>query len=594
MVRKRGRAPGKGPGDGSPSVRDAGDGRQRSGAADALVPNVGAPARTRLLLLVLLVALACVPFVANLGDQSLWQDEAQTALLARSVLEHGKPLGTDGRNFFSQELGAEYGPGYIWRWHTWLPFYVLAGAFAVLGESTFSARLPFALFGIATVVAAYFFAKTLWKSHRAGLIAGLLLTGSVPFLILSRQCRYYSLAAFFSVVGLYAYVRLIEKHRSAPWVYLAASVCLFHTHYVYWAALVATVLVDMALLHREAWRRTALYTGIAAALNLPWIVWLSGMSYGDRYGETVLSLAQVERFAPSFAWQFVRYGVTPTVFVVLAVLALWRLPRGSRAGRGSSGSRRRDLGVERADPPHPRARAPVEVAVWKRAVLPLLFIAANIAVLSLTAPAPFFRYLAPLLPLGSVLAAGTVEAAMNRRFWLGLAALGGFLAFQPLPEFAYEITHDFRGPVDGIVRYLNEHAKADDVVAITYSDLPLKFYTGLRVVGGLTGEDLAPAKNADWIIVRKHVISEKDYAVRQYLAQNILWPQYRRIEIDYPDTPFQNRESPQDHLYRTATDADRVIIFQRIASPQTLRTGPPDRPGQFDPPDPTRPPQTGP
>ena len=44
------------------------------------------------------------------------------------------------------KLGAEYGRNYIWKWHTWLPFYILAGFFKVLGESAFTARLPFALF----------------------------------------------------------------------------------------------------------------------------------------------------------------------------------------------------------------------------------------------------------------------------------------------------------------------------------------------------------------------------------------------------------------------------------------------------------------
>ena len=50
--------------------------------------------------------------------------------------------------------------------------------------------------------------------------------------------------------------------------------------------------------------------------------------------------------------------------------------------------------------------------------------------------------------------------------------------------------------MEGIVSYLSENAEEDDVVAITYGDMPLKFYTDLRVVGGLTGEGLSPAKNA--------------------------------------------------------------------------------------------------
>ena len=95
-----------------------------------------------------IIVLACFLLLANLGNHYLWQDEAQTAVIARTVMARGMPYGTDGVNYFSQELGAEYGRNYIWKWHTWLPFYLLAGFFKVFGESNFTARLPFALFGI--------------------------------------------------------------------------------------------------------------------------------------------------------------------------------------------------------------------------------------------------------------------------------------------------------------------------------------------------------------------------------------------------------------------------------------------------------------
>jgi len=146
----------------------------------------------------------------------------------------------------------------------------------------------------------------------------------------------------------------------------------------------------------------------------------------------------------------------------------------------------------------------------------------------------------------------------------GVAVIILFVYFQPISNYLYEITHDYKGPIDGIVTYLNQHGKASDMVAITYGDLPLKFYTNMRIIGGLTGEDLSPAKNADWVIVRKYVICEKDLKVRQYLIENVPWYKYQEIRIDYPDIPFQNRENPQEHHYRTVTNEDRVVIYKRI------------------------------
>ena len=88
------------------------------------------------------LGVACWLAFANLGAQALWQDEAQSALLSRTTLEHGIPLGSDGLNFFSQEMGVEYDDAHRWRWHTWLHFYLVAGSFALFGESTAAARVP--------------------------------------------------------------------------------------------------------------------------------------------------------------------------------------------------------------------------------------------------------------------------------------------------------------------------------------------------------------------------------------------------------------------------------------------------------------------
>jgi hypothetical protein len=134
----------------------------------------------------------------------------------------------------------------------------------------------------------------------------------------------------------------------------------------------------------------------------------------------------------------------------------------------------------------------------------------------------------------------------------------------PFNNYLYELTHDFDGPIEGIVNYLNQHADKDDLVAITYGDMPLKFYTGLRVVGGLTGEDLEPARSADWIIIRRNVISNKDARVKQFLIQVLRKNKYESVSLDYSDTPFENRESPRHHLYKTNRNYPPVIIFKKV------------------------------
>ena len=71
--------------------------------------------------LALVAALGGVLIFANLDDRYLWEDEAETALLAQRVLRFGVPIAWDGRDLISQECGADYDANYLWRQTPWLP-----------------------------------------------------------------------------------------------------------------------------------------------------------------------------------------------------------------------------------------------------------------------------------------------------------------------------------------------------------------------------------------------------------------------------------------------------------------------------------------
>ncbi|MDD3928001.1 MAG: glycosyltransferase family 39 protein, partial [bacterium] len=185
-----------------------------------------------LLIVTGLLLVASYLLLTNLGNQYLWQDEAQTALIAKTVITHMVPLGYDGKNYFSQDWGAEYGNNCLWRYHTWLPFYLLALFFKLFKISTYTARLPFALLGTATVLLTYFFGKHLWNSKKAGLAAATLLLLSVPFLIVSRQCRYYSPTIFLSLLALFTYLKYTSGNRRAIITFAVSSILLFQSHYI--------------------------------------------------------------------------------------------------------------------------------------------------------------------------------------------------------------------------------------------------------------------------------------------------------------------------------------------------------------------------
>lgn len=489
--------------------------------------------------LIFIICLACLLFLMNLSSGFLWQDEAQTALIAKTVLVHGIPLGTDGRNSFSQDLGQDYGKGYIWRFHPWFQFYMLAAFFALFGTSTLVARLPFALCGIATVIVLYLLAQSLWNSRRAGVFAAITLTCSVPFLILARQCRYYAPSALFMMLGLYGYLLLLQRRRYASAIFFISLILLFQTQYVHYLALTAAVIFHSLICRRDRFKTVLLLAVGTAVLNIPWIIWfttnnfLTGM-YKTHENNTLL-------FLLSFCAQ-IKKRVFPLFLIDAAALIIligWLKEKRIYLSRET---------------------------YWQNLLLLILVIAADLLFLSYTTPAAFFRCLAAVIPICCAISALVMEMSSK----LVSVVLGCVLmlavvwSIGPIPDYTYELTHRYEGPVEGMVRFLNRHAEPDDIIAVTYEDLPLKFYTRFRIVGGLAGEDLSPVKKARWIILRKYTVNDKDYSVRQYITSNLPLHEYKKIRINSPDIQFQNREGIEEHQFRTVENEDRVIIYQKV------------------------------
>jgi len=367
-----------------------------------------------------------------------------------------------------------------------------------------------------------------------------LLAVSVPFLILSRQCRYYAMASFLSLLGLHVYTRMRDDGKGATGWLFAASVLLFHTHYIYAATLLASLLLHAALLERERLRRVLWVCAGTALINLPWIVWFADIRPGgESYLASLFDLTKLASHSARYGGLILRWIFEPSLLLVVPALMLWRSWLG--------------------EPPFRLARE-----TWHNAALLAIYAGVTVLLLSLLSPLVFYRYLAPLFPPAFLLSGLLIGSLMRRSLALGLAALVAMLATGSLNRHLFEITHDYDGPIEGIVGFLEANAKPGDVVAISYGDMPLKFYTKLRVVGGLTGEDLAPAREADWIIIRRHDNTEEDTRVKRVLRKIVEAGGYRAHQLDVADTPFENRESPDVHRFRSPSKRlPPVLVFEK-------------------------------
>lgn len=534
-----------------------------------MVQTVVAPNRgTRQRDVLMLCAVATALLLPNLGGPRLWADEGDTAVFARTIVARGLPFAWDGRTFTDSDRGRRLNADLLLVGTPWLPYYVTAGSFAVLGESAFSARLPFALCGVASVALLYLLVLRLTADRRAALAAAVLLLGSVQFLLYARQCRHYSLNALLTLVVLIGFLRLRERPRDP--LFAIAAVLLYHTHPLPAVATLAAA-GGLAVLHpafRAARRPFFGWLAVVVLLALPWLWvsfggWQENSSFLASAGELPLRLAQVgieaAEFVPLLGW------------LVLAIAAARRLGTGDRAFLALAGA-----GI----------------------ATPLLLLALSLSVGELFALG--LRYVVGILPLAAGVT-GVLAARASRSSNLGLAALlvlftathlpGASLLFaafpkgivhdrtgltfhQPqrpigpwlrleLPGYLRELSKTDPGSVTWIAEELAKRASPEDILITNYEWEPLYFHTNLRqglkifpeheIVEAARAQGLPSyvfeAKGARWVVWRdpwegSH-LGYRLARVRRELA--LSGARLQRV-ASVPETVWENR--PELHFHR--------------------------------------------
>ena len=504
----------------------------------ALIARLKPYWRNHTLPVLLLTVLSGVLLLADLGDGYLWQDEAQSALISRTILNEGVPKATDGKNNFEQARDAIQGANKTWRYHPWLHFYTIAGSFAVLGESTLSARLPAALAGIGSVLMLYFLGLKVTRNRETAFIAGLLLALSVAFLLLTTQCRYYGLSIFFAVLGAHSFFRMIRSERWGFLLFVASSFFLFHAHYIYCATLFLSLLAYTWFFARAQLKRVISGMAIVTVVNIPAIYWYGGISQKAE-GE-ILSFSDTLSFLSTFGGHIDQFLIPGALILLLGILAVVGLVK-------TGNSKGADL--------------PVSIQAL---ALPFIFSMVTVLSIAVLVHKPYFRYIGPVIPFFMLIMTILIRWAMQIHVLMGVAIIVIWLATGDLKSYGQQMTTDYYGPMEGITQFLNKFGEPKDTVAITYGDLPVKFYTDLHVFGALSNKDYRKALNAKWIVLRKHSIMEEDAQMKKFLVNNLDMSQYQQATIDYPDIPFQNREVLDKHHFKPVRNAPKVRILKRV------------------------------
>ena len=487
-----------------------------------------------------ILVLAGALLLTNLDNGLLWQDEAETALLARNTLRFGYPRAFDGRHYLDV-AGHGFGPGEAWIYSPWLPFYLLAGFFRAAGESTWIARLPFALFGWAAVFLTWRLVRRLTDDVRIHRLSVALLACSVPFMLHMRQCRYYAMATALLTGACLSYIAFL-KRPSFRWIAaLAVSlILLFHTNFGTFVPAFAAVFAHQAVGGtRQTSRRFLWGMGAVVLGAFPWALYFYRPAFIG-----ALSLERMYRHLEYYIRITNKYLVPLALMAATSLgLALWRWRT----------QRRRVAASPSLDPS-------------VRAFL-LLMVALQVAFLLLP-DQRHMRYLIPVLPILAIAEAWWLVSLFHtsrlRPVGWALAALAlvtnvlqSVQPAIPLMDFAEELTHRYVGPMEGVVGYLRAHGKPGEVVKIPYDDRTLIFYTDLTVA---RPSEFLRESYPEWVVIRRGWIPAPFFqgAYFRRLEQT-----YERIELDAPDAFWQNREDPGLHHFRRAWWPPPVLMFHK-------------------------------
>ena len=198
--------------------------------------------------------------------------------------------------------------------HGPLQFHLVALSYFLFGDSDTSARIPAALFSIATIGFMWYFRRYLGRA--GALVAALLFTISPYMLYYGRYVRNEAFVALFGVITIWAILRYLETGQNR-FLYWLTAVMVLHfttkeTSFIYAAQ--ALLFLGLYFVYRttqKQWQKPNLRSFFLLALILALILFSSGLVLRSLAHQTL----------PSGEAQYPQLAALPQ-FIALALIAL--------------------------------------------------------------------------------------------------------------------------------------------------------------------------------------------------------------------------------------------------------------------------------
>lgn len=525
----------------------------------------------------------------NLGSAKFWHDESEVGTIANQIIRTGLPSVTyrdavlpiaRSNDFYTSSSQ------HLYRWQTWLMFYVAALGIKIGGATALAARVPFVIIGLLTLPFFYKLALQLTQSKPIAKLSILLLGSSTQYLILIRYARYYSLVMFFGVFATYSFLQLITK-KSKVWnwtvLFIFSMVSLFYAHYLsFYGMLFGFGLYYIwSQIKRRKFSFTLLRTllihpfSVAVIVMIvcttPWIlIFRKGVSVDTHFiaDDVVINMLRL--------FEKINRSV-PLILSLTGLAVFTKYKTEEHAELNTS-------------------------PIW----LTVLLIASSFTVVAITTalniPPSFtseLRYILPVYPfffiflamflqalfvchkrlviIFAVLVIGTnvfslpVEALVQDTYWP--LVQNRFAVRSYLYEFiTQELIHGYVGPTAGILQLLDENKESGDAVFASLEGTSIIFdQPDLKVDNEYTfavrkNKSFSPEnfRDFDWVILRDGCSFDCIFKNSEdaNTAKKILIDNFSRHEIPIYDYIVDNREEIPYHLFKTPTQDPHVVVYK--------------------------------
>jgi len=412
--------------------------------------------------LIPVTALLAVLLFFRLGDYSLWDDEAMTALPALAITQTGDTSAMVGKNLIAYQNGKHLRNMKDRLAPPFAP-YVAAVLLGFFPNSAFAARLPFALAGLASFILLIIWIRMEGASLRVSLLVSAGWLCNVSLLLYCRQSRYYAFVVLLTILCGIAYSRYLQGKGHLILISVLMGL-LYGFFYLAYFILGACFALDYFIFGRKQ-RKLSVSDVVGAVLTQAAIivpVFIIWNPFGTIYSEVATPNTPFQHL--SLIWWNIRdmnaNEFCSIVFLAIATFAAWRF--------------------------------------GKPAILRLgIFLFFYVILTSLVSPQPLadatqadVRYLAGIIPVGILIAALSIDwlAGKSNLMSGAMAVLifgtnltnGGLLLekFRSTPVlFAKELVHPNPEPYTAASDWIKKNVRNGETIWVVpeYMMYPLMF-----------------------------------------------------------------------------------------------------------------------